>query len=194
LVNICLFLFFINALSLLDGFPRAMDQAIEFETKICKARKVLFFHCPLDILEERLLERGKTSGRADDNIDTIRKRFKTFEEQSMPVIGHFESDNRVIKIDSTKTVEEIYEKVKAELLTEGIIKTALPFDGANIVFVLGGPGSGKGTQCDRLVNELNYAHLSTGDLLRDEVKKGTELGNKLEEIMKEGKMVPLVRI
>ncbi|KAJ3047327.1 hypothetical protein HDU99_009522, partial [Rhizoclosmatium hyalinum] len=89
---------------LIDGFPRAMDQAIEFEKTIFPAKKVLFFNCPLDTLEARLLERGKTSGRADDNIDTIRKRFKTFQEESLPVVGHFGS--RVLKIESTGTVDE----------------------------------------------------------------------------------------
>ncbi|KAJ3284513.1 hypothetical protein HDU79_008082, partial [Rhizoclosmatium sp. JEL0117] len=173
---------------LIDGFPRARDQALEFEKTICPAKKVLFFNCPLPVLEARLLERGKTSGRADDNIDTIRKRFKTFEEESMPVVSLFE--DRVMRIESTGTVDEVYETVKNGLLAENIIKT-LPFEGSNIVFVLGGPGSGKGTQCDKLVENLKYAHLSTGDLLRDEVKRGTELGTQLEEIMREGKMVPL---
>ena len=99
-----------------------MDQAQEFERTICKARKVLFFNCPLDILESRLLERGKTSGRADDNIDTIRKRFKTFEEQSLPVVEYFEKDSRVLKIASTSTIEEVYSTVKNQLENEGIAK------------------------------------------------------------------------
>ncbi|KAI9341354.1 adenylate kinase-domain-containing protein [Obelidium mucronatum] len=173
---------------LIDGFPRARDQALEFEKTICPAKKVLFFNCPLPVLESRLLERGKTSGRADDNIETIRKRFKTFEEESMPVVSLFE--DRVMRIESTGTVDEVYQTVKDGLLSSKTIKE-LPFEGSNIVFVLGGPGSGKGTQCDKLVESLNYAHLSTGDLLRDEVKRGTPLGAQLEEIMKEGKMVPL---
>ncbi|KAJ3013559.1 UNVERIFIED_CONTAM: hypothetical protein HDU68_000633 [Siphonaria sp. JEL0065] len=173
---------------LIDGFPRARDQALEFEKTICPAKKVLFFNCPLPVLEARLLERGKTSGRADDNIDTIRKRFKTFEEESMPVVKLFE--DRVMRIESTGTVDEVYQTVKKSLLAEKVIRE-LPFEGSNIVFVLGGPGSGKGTQCDKLVETLKYAHLSTGDLLRDEVKRGTPLGSQLEEIMKEGKMVPL---
>jgi hypothetical protein len=67
---------------------------------------------------------------------------------------------------------------------------ALP-DNARIVFVLGGPGSGKGTQCERIVAKYGHTHLSAGDLLRDEVKSGSELGQQCEAIMKEGKLVPM---
>lgn len=40
-----------------------------------------------------------------------------------------------------------------------------------VLFVLGGPGSGKGTQCENMKNRFGYVHFSTGDLLREEVKK-----------------------
>ena len=56
----------------------------------------------------------------------------------------------------------------------------------------GGPGSGKGTQCARVVSEFNFAHLSTGNLLRGEVEKGSPLGRELEETMRQGKLVPSV--
>jgi hypothetical protein len=68
-------------------------------------------------------------------------------------------------------------------------QAALPAD-ARIVFVLGGPGSGKGTQCERIVAKYGYQHLSTGDLLREELASGSDLGKKCEALMKEGKLVP----
>ena len=65
-----------------------------------------------------------------------------------------------------------------------------------IVFVLnllsGGPGSGKGTQCNRIVEKFGYTHLSTGDLLRAEIESGGEMGQKLAQIMEEGNLVPQV--
>ena len=58
---------------------------------------------------------------------------------------------------------------------------------------IGGPGSGKGTQCAKMVAKYGYTHLSSGDLLRDEVASGSERGNQLTEVMQRGELVPLVR-
>ncbi len=58
----------------------------------------------------------------------------------------------------------------------------------NIVFIAP-PAAGKGTQAAILKDKFNIAHISTGDLLREEVKKGTELGNMLSEQMKSGKLI-----
>ncbi|XP_061406314.1 adenylate kinase isoenzyme 1 isoform X2 [Lethenteron reissneri] len=60
-----------------------------------------------------------------------------------------------------------------------------------IVFVVGGPGSGKGTQCEKIVAKYGYTHLSTGDLLRAEVMSGSERGKHLSDIMQRGELVPL---
>ncbi len=57
----------------------------------------------------------------------------------------------------------------------------------------GGPGSGKGTQCAKIVEKYGYTHLSSGDLLRDEVASGSERGKQLTDIMTRGELVPLVR-
>ncbi|XP_054612253.1 adenylate kinase isoenzyme 1 isoform X1 [Dunckerocampus dactyliophorus] len=62
---------------------------------------------------------------------------------------------------------------------------------AKIIFVVGGPGSGKGTQCERVVAKYGYTHLSSGDLLRAEVSSGSERGKQLQAIMQRGELVPL---
>jgi len=60
---------------------------------------------------------------------------------------------------------------------------------ARMVIVVGGPGSGKGILCDRLSEECDVVHLSSGDLLRDEVERGTPLGREVAAIMKAGGLV-----
>ncbi len=59
----------------------------------------------------------------------------------------------------------------------------------NLVF-LGPPGAGKGTLSDPLMKEENLAHISTGDILRGEIRNGTELGRMAKAYMDEGKLVP----
>jgi adenylate kinase family enzyme len=138
---------------LIDGFPRALDQAEMFENNIKPCQKVscaavgdhnvmpaqkshssasllncvpglthpspglpqvIFFDCPEEVMESRLLKRGETSGRSDDNAETIRKRFKTFVEQSLPVIEHYEKQGKAYKISATQTPDEVFvEVVKA---------------------------------------------------------------------------------
>ena len=57
------------------------------------------------------------------------------------------------------------------------------------LILLGAPGSGKGTQAARLVSDLGYIHISTGDLLRAEIKSGSDLGNRVQDIMNKGGLV-----
>jgi UMP-CMP kinase len=59
-----------------------------------------------------------------------------------------------------------------------------------VVFLLGGPGSGKGTIASSLVEKYGFVHMSAGDLLRAEVAKGGELADELNSYMKNGLLVP----
>ena len=63
--------------------------------------------------------------------------------------------------------------------------------GLPIIWVLGGPGCGKGTQCNKIVAKYGFIHLSSGDLLRDEVKSGSKRGKEMNEMMENGELVPL---
>ena len=58
------------------------------------------------------------------------------------------------------------------------------------IILLGPPGAGKGTLAFNIKEELGMAHLSSGDILRDEIKRGTQLGKKAEQYIAEGKLVP----
>ncbi|CAF4358239.1 unnamed protein product, partial [Adineta steineri] len=62
----------------------------------------------------------------------------------------------------------------------------------NVIFVLGGPGAGKGTQCARIAEKYGYVHLSAGDLLREEAAKpDSALGKEINEHIKNGSIVPV---
>lgn len=60
----------------------------------------------------------------------------------------------------------------------------------SMIVLLGPPGAGKGTQGERLETELGYVRLSTGDMLREAVRNGTELGKKAKSYMDAGGLVP----
>lgn len=105
---------------LIDGFPRQLDQATFFEATVCPSKLVLFLSCPEDVMLSRLLKRGETSGRDDDNIESIRKRFRTFEQTSMPVVNEFEKKGKVISVEATGSVDEVYERIKSELQQKGV--------------------------------------------------------------------------
>ncbi|KAH8102827.1 UMP-CMP kinase [Cristinia sonorae] len=97
---------------LIDGFPRKMDQAVMFDEQVCPSSMVLFFTTTEDEMLKRLLERGKTSGREDDNEESIKKRFHVYKEQTMPVIEHYNKLHKVAEIDATATIDEVHEKAK----------------------------------------------------------------------------------
>ena len=107
---------------LVDGFPRALDQAVEFESSILPCKACLFFDCPEDEMEKRLLKRGETSGRADDNAETIRKRFHTFLNQSLPVKDTYLSQGKCFVISAVPPPDEVFEDVKRAL--DGVIPGA----------------------------------------------------------------------
>ncbi|KAJ1568099.1 bifunctional uridylate/adenylate kinase [Nowakowskiella sp. JEL0078] len=100
---------------LIDGFPRALDQGLKFEREVCKSKYVLYFECPEEEMLKRLLKRGETSGRVDDNIESIRKRFVTFKETSMPVIDYYAKQGIVGQISCKKPVDEVYKDVRLHI-------------------------------------------------------------------------------
>ena len=96
---------------LIDGFPRSMDNKDGWFEVVGERADVafcLFYDCPEEELEKRLLKRGETSGRDDDNIESIRKRFHTFRDTSMPVVEWFEARGQLRKVSSAQSVEEVW--------------------------------------------------------------------------------------
>ncbi|KAL9950428.1 hypothetical protein ACROYT_G042922 [Oculina patagonica] len=100
---------------LIDGFPRNEDnlqgwnRAMEGKVDV---KCVLFFECVEDECIKRIMERGKSSGRSDDNIESLRKRFHTYETQTMPIIEHYQKQGLVRKIQAIKSPDEVFEEVQ----------------------------------------------------------------------------------
>lgn len=88
---------------LLDGFPRSFDNIVAWDEDIgneINVRNLIYIECSEKVMEERLIERGKTSGRADDNPETILKRFATFKKETAPIIDKYEKDGIVLRVNS----------------------------------------------------------------------------------------------
>ncbi|MDP4292284.1 MAG: adenylate kinase [Bacteroidota bacterium] len=172
---------------LFDGFPRTMVQAYILEALLLKINATLNCMLCLDVPEDelmrRLLERGKISGRSDDNEEVIKSRLIEYKTKTFPVIDFYKVRNQYIPIEGTGTVDEVF-----QLLSDAIDET-LTTVWLNIV-LLGAPGAGKGTQGRLLAEKHNLYYISTGAKLRREVKMGTEIGMKAKKFLEKGELVP----
>lgn len=100
---------------LVDGFPRNEENNASWKENMAphvNTKLVLFFECPEKVLESRLLARGETSARADDNLATIKKRFVTFTGQTIPVVEYYEKQHKVARIDANRAPDVVYAEVQ----------------------------------------------------------------------------------
>merc|ERR1712142_1010401 len=117
-------------------------------------------------------------------------RLETFHKSTQPVYMQYRAKGRMIEIKAEGDVESIYQETKKRV--ELVLNPTPPdLTKKPIFFVMGGPGSGKGTQCDKIVEKYGFTHLSSGDLLRDAVASGSKKGKELDESMKRGELVSL---
>ncbi|KAJ1638514.1 adenylate kinase [Pavlovales sp. CCMP2436] len=97
---------------LIDGFPRSMENLLAYEAQGGNCAFILYLDLSEEEMCERLLERGLTSGRSDDNLQTIQKRFCTFREQTMPVLESMKERGLLRHVPGTGTAEEVFARVK----------------------------------------------------------------------------------
>lgn len=94
-----------------DGFPRTIPQAEALKKMLAErgteVSAVLQLEVPEEMLTERLLNRGKTSGRADDNAETIRKRLEVYHLQTAPLAAWYTAEGKLHAIKGYGALEEI---------------------------------------------------------------------------------------
>ena len=97
---------------LFDGYPRTVPQAEILDEMMVKfgmlLTGVLSLEVPENLLIERMLERGKTSGRADDNIDSIKHRFVEYEAKTRPVLDYYQAKGNLHAVNGVGEIPQIF--------------------------------------------------------------------------------------
>ena len=116
------------------------------------------------------------------------------EAEAPPPAAETPAEGEAAAAGAEETAAEPASAVEAPAVEPAGEAAVAPASQLSLVFVLGGPGSGKGTQCARITEVFGYVHLSTGDLLRAETESGSELGVELKEVMAKGELVSTAHV
>lgn len=105
---------------LFDGFPRTAIQAQELDNLLARKNTCIDVMLALNVSEDelihRLLKRGETSGRTDDNNEqVIRARIVEYHKKTATVADHYEKAHKVVMVKGEGTVEEIFERLSKEI-------------------------------------------------------------------------------
>lgn len=156
--------------------------------------------------------RGALYHREDDTPEIMTNRLKVSHRVTGPLVEFYQRTNRLIIVDGEGSITQVSDKIMEALEaierrsalaatrkeTEQI--QALKSEVAALtpeqvppqfnIVLLGGPGSGKGTQAEQLRTDLNLPHIATGDLFRENLKNQTDLGKLAKSYMDRGELVP----
>jgi len=172
---------------LFDGFPRTYVQAYILEGMLqrlnTKLACMISLEVPKDELRIRMLERAKTSGRADDTAEVIENRLREYDNKTAPVAKYYKERGIYNPVKGVGSIDEVFKGI------DNVIQETLKNRLFNVV-ILGMPGSGKGTQSKRLADEFGLIYISTGKLLREEIGNKTKIGEQAKGYMKKGDIVP----
>lgn len=140
---------------LIDGFPRSTDQALYFEQNVLECQKILHFEVTEQVMFERCQKRAESSGRTDDNPETMKKRVANYKETSEPVVEYYERFGKVVTIDSNGTdINAIYAQARVAVLPQ-------------LFFSMGPPASAQDVVAANVTQRSNMRHLKWPDYLAE---------------------------
>ena len=172
---------------LFDGFPRTYIQAYILEGLMLKLHTSLNCLISLTVPEEesvrRLMNRGITSGRSDDNESVIRNRLREYNQKTLPVLQFYRDKGIYVEVDGSMAVTAVHQRI-AEIVRNELSRRLF-----NIV-LFGYPGSGRGSQGKALARKFGLEYVATGSMLEKEIKEGTETGKRITALYENGQLVP----
>lgn len=172
---------------LFDGFPRTYIQAYILEGLMIKLNSNLDALISIEVSEEesvkRLLKRAKTSGRSDDNETVIKNRLKEYHDKTLPVLNFYKEKGNYISVNGMQLIPKVTENID-KIINDRLSKKLL-----NIV-MFGHPGSGRGSLGKALAERYHLEFVATGAMLEEEIKKGSEIGKKVQKLYESGQLVP----
>lgn len=172
---------------LFDGFPRTYAQAYILEGLLLKMNTklscLISLEVPREDLISRMINRSKTENRPDDNKVVIENRLKEYDEKTLPVIDFFKEQGKYYSTNGLGSIDEVFERI-TDIIEHVLAKTLL-----NVV-LFGPPGAGKGTQAKKLAKKFNLEYVSTGEMIRNEIAKQSEIGQIAQPYLESGEVVP----
>ncbi|MCL1893971.1 MAG: adenylate kinase [Holophagaceae bacterium] len=171
---------------LFDGFPRTYVQCYILEGLLSKMNTSLHCLLSLEVDEEesvaRLLKRGQTSGRLDDNETVIRNRMREYYEKTLPVLKFYQEKGVYHPIKGDNSIENVREEIRA-LVIEELRKQPVS------IVLFGYPGSGRGSQGRALAKHFDLEYVATGSMLDEEIEHQTPLGTLIKERYENGVLI-----
>jgi len=162
---------------LLDGFPRSLEQAKRFEQEIGEVAFVLYFEASEETVKARIAERAvKAPGRVDDNPQTVEKRLKIFEEQTMPVVKYYGPIGKVRKVNAEKDMDEVYAEARR-------------YFSCRFMYLLGPPGAPVAPVAGCLEKHYSYSFINFMSLIQGYANSDAKEASKVKQELARGKPV-----
>jgi len=154
---------------LINSFPRALDQAQQFEASVAPAKGIVYLDMTDETALAKLAEEGADHGAG--------KKVRVFMSQTMPVVSHYAAKGMCDAVNANQP-EDAVSKDLADMFTP------------DVVLVIGAPSKAKDEVCERLQTAFRFTHIDFDAITRREMARPTPIGIMLKSMMSKNKVVP----